>query len=297
MAQGQNPNRLALEAIISVALTTSPKTRTPMQPRAIGSVSVSCKLRDGLTVLERLHQKGSMKVLFPRVSGPQDHTLTGIMLNTAGGVTGGDRFDISTSVAPGCHMVVTTQAAERAYRAQPGEVAHLTNRISVDQQARMDWLPQETLLYDRSALCRSLSADLAIDARLLMVEPVIFGRAEMGERLTHIEFRDRVEVRREGRIVFADRTLLTGDATTRMLGTATGAGCGAMASVLLAAPDAERFLDPARALMPSTGGVSLIRDGVLFARLLAVDGFTLRQTLVPLIELLGAAPIPRTWMI
>jgi len=235
-----------------------------------------------------------MKLLFPQT---RDTALTGIVLNTAGGITGGDRFEISAQVAPDCHMVLSTQAAERAYRAQPGEVAQLRNRLSVGAGGRMDWLPQETLIYDGSALRRSLKVDLAADARLLMAEPVIFGRTEMGEVLNRISFHDHVDIRRDGQILFADRTLLHGDAATRLDNRATGAGCGAMASVLLVASDAERFLDPARALMPSTGGVSLIRDGVLFARLMAVDGFTLRQTLVPLIELLGAATIPKTWMI
>jgi urease accessory protein len=194
-------------------------------------------------------------------------------------------------------MVMTTQAAERAYRAQPGETGQLNNRLSVGPQARLDWLPQETLLYDHAALHRSLTIDLADDARLLAVEPVIFGRAEMGETVRHLDFRDRIDLRRAGQMLFADRTRVKGNAAAQMRGSAIGAGCGAMASVLLAAPDAERFLPPARAMMPVTGGVSLIRDGLLFARLLAVDGFTLRKTLVPLIELLGTAPLPRTWMI
>lgn len=235
-----------------------------------------------------------MKLLFPRT--PQN-SLTGVTLNTAGGITGGDRFDVAAKVGAGCHMVLTTQAAERAYRAQPGEIGRLTNRVTVGAQARLDWLPQETLLYDHAALHRSLEIDLAPDARLLAVEPVIFGRAEMGEVVQHLDFRDRIDLRRAGQVLFADRTLMHGDAATQMRHAATGAGCGAMASVLLAADDAERFLTPARALMPATGGVSLIRDGLLFARLLAVDGFILRKTLVPLIELLGTAPMPRTWMI
>lgn len=265
-----------------------------MQPRAVGAASVSCKLRDGQTVLRRLRQQGSMKLLFPRTA---QNSLTGVTLNTAGGITGGDRFDLTVDVGVGCHMVVTTQAAERAYRAQPHEVGRLRNHLSVGPQARLDWLPQETLLYDHSALHRALDIDLTADSRLLAVEPVIFGRAKMGEVLTHLNFRDQITLRRAGQVIFADRTLLHGDAGTQMRQTAIGAGCGAMASVLLAADDAERFLAPARALMPATGGVSLIRDGLLFARLLAPDGFILRKTLVPLIELLGTAPMPRTWMI
>lgn len=255
---------------------------------------VSCKLRDGTTVLDKLHQRGSLKLLFPRTPGT---ALTGIMLNTAGGLTGGDHFEFNATAGPGCHMILTTQAAERAYRAQPNETARLRTRLTVGPQARLDWLPQETLLYDHASLNRALDIDLAADARLLMVEPVVFGRVAMGEVLTHIDFYDRIDLRRDGQLLFADRTRLTGAAHAQLAGAAIGAGCGAMASILLVAADADRFLTPARALMPETGGVSLIRDGVLFARILAADGFALRQTLVPLIELLGATPVPRTWMI
>ena len=235
-----------------------------------------------------------MKLLFPHATSD---ALNGVMLNTAGGITGGDRFGVSAHVAPGGHIVLTTQAAERAYRAQPGEVAQVTNQLSVGNKARLDWLPQETLIYDRSALRRSLTIDLAPEATVLAVEPVVFGRTEMGEVLNRIAFDDRIDVRRDGQLLFADRTRLNGNAASQLQRAAIGGGCGAMASVLLIADDAERYLAPARAQMPATGGVSLIRDGVLFARLLAVDGYTLRQTLVPLIELLGTNAIPRTWMI
>lgn len=245
-------------------------------------------------MLDRLRQQGSSKILFP---GMPSAALTGIMLNTAGGITGGDEFEMSARASADCHMILTTQAAERAYRAQPGQRAQVTNRLWVDAGARMDWLPQETLIYDRSALRRSLDVDVAGDATLLAVEPVVFGRREMGEVLNDVTFHDRIDVRRDNQPVFADRTRLDGNAAQILGNAALGSACGAMASVLLVCTHAERFLAPARSLMPPTGGVSLIRDGVLFARILAQDGYALRQSLVPLIELLGAGPVPRTWIL
>lgn len=243
-----------------------------------------------------------MKLLFPRPNGT---AMTGVLLNTAGGITGGDRFDVTASAASGCHLILTTQAAERAYRAQPDETGAIASRLIIAGDGRIDWLPQETLLYEQSDLRRELRIDMAPDSIFLMVEPLIFGRAEMGEVLTQIAFRDQIDLYRDGKLAFADRTILNGDVVATLSGTATGAGCGAMANVMLAAPNAQQHLDAARALMPdtgpttgpTTGGVSLISDGVLFARVLATDGFALRKTLVPLIELLSAAPLPRTWMI
>ncbi|MEO9781545.1 MAG: urease accessory protein UreD [Sedimentitalea sp.] len=242
-----------------------------------------------------LHQKGSLKLLFPRGYGRTDKT--GVILNTAGGVTGGDRFDLDAHVESGAQLVLTTQAAERAYRAQPGEIGHIKNHIKIEAGGRCDWLPQETILYDGAALIRRLTVEIAADAHALLVEPVIFGRAAMGERVRNLRFCDRIDVIRDGETLFSDRTTLNGDAEAILKGTATGGGCGAMASIVLATPDADRYLTSARDLLPETGGISLIRDGLLYARLLASDGFTLRRSLIPLLRHLGVSDLPRTWIL
>jgi len=195
------------------------------------------------------------------------------------------------------HLTVTTQAAERAYRAQPGEIGRVRNRLVVEPGAALDWLPQETILFDGAALDRRLSADLQGDARLLLVEPVVFGRHAMGEVLRSGRFADRIDIRRDGALVFADRTALSGDIAAHLERPAVAGGAGAMATVLLACPEADRRLDAARETLPATGGASLIREGLLFARLLAPDGFTLRKHLLPLIASLSITPLPRTWTI
>lgn len=291
---GRTPPPLQEAQITIPARMADLDRSTTAQPRAIGAVTVTAKPRDGLTVLDTLHQQGSLKLLFPQ---SRDGALTGVILNTAGGITGGDRFQVTAHAGDGCDLTLTTQAAERAYRAQPEETGKVQTRLSAAPGARLDWLPQETILYDGSALQRSLRIDVHGDARVLVVEPVVLGRAAMGEILHDLAFRDRIDFSRDGELLFSDRSTLSGSAVVQLSGPATGGGCGAMVAVLFAAPDAERFLAPARALLPRTGGVSMIRDGVLFARLLAPDGFLLRQALLPLINLLRPAPLPRTWML
>ena len=268
---------------------------TPVrQPRAVGRLRVAAKRRDGRSVLSELYQQGASKALLPRTAGP---ALTAVTLNTAGGMTGGDSFRIAGRAESGAHLVMTTQAAERVYRAQPGEVAALDVTLEVGANARLDWLPQETILFDRCALSRRLSAELDASASFLMVEPLIFGRSAMGETLTEGLFRERVEVRRGGALVFADATLLRGDIQAQLDETAIAGGARAMAALLFVSDSAEAHLAPLRALLPATGGASLIRPGVLFARVLAPDGYTLRQSLLPAIERLSGAPLPRTWML
>ncbi len=269
--------------------------QTPQaQPRARGAVFVSAKRRGAASVLDGLRQSGSLKVLFPRATGP---ALQAVLVNTAGGVTGGDRFRLNAVAGPGTELTLTTQACERAYRAQGAETGELHNHLAAGPGARINWLPQETLLFQGSALRRTLRVDLAGDARLLMAEPLVFGRAAMGERLTRARFHDRIEIRRDGALLYLDSLRLDGDVAAQMDRPALGAGAGAMATLIFAAPEAEAHLAPQRAMLPATAGASLVRDGVLAVRALAPDSFALRQVLIPILARLSGATLPRPWMI
>jgi len=239
--------------------------------------------------LSQLRQSGSAKVLLPGEAGVG---LTAILLNTAGGITGGDRFAYRGIAEKGSALTVATQAAERAYRAQAGETGMLNVMLNAHRGARIDWLPQETILFDGARLNRRLDIDLDISARFLGVEAVILGRPAMGERLTDFTFTDQWRVRQNGHLIYADALRLGPDA---LHGPATLNGAGAFASVLLIASDADTYLAPIRALLGPKGGASLIRPGILAIRLLASDGFTLRQKLIPALEALRATPLPKVW--
>ena len=218
-----------------------------------------------------------------------------VLLNTAGGLTGGDRMALRLQADAGAHVVTSTQAAERAYRAMPDSWAKVDLTLQLGSGARIDWLPQETILFEGAALTRQLHADLAADSRLLLVEPVILGRPAMGEILHAAALRDRWEVRRDGALVFADALRLEGDVTEIMARSGVAGAAGAFASILYAAPDAGQHVAPLRALLPQSGGASLIREGILFARMLARDGFELRRSLTPVIEYLSGARLPKVW--
>jgi urease accessory protein len=256
-------------------------------------VEVAVKAAEGRSRLARLRHQGSAKGLLPRVPGhPQ-----AVIVNTAGGVTGGDRFDWVAEAGAGARLAVTTQAAERVYRAQPGEVASVTARLSAGPGAALSWLPQETILYDRGAVERRLAVDLAADARVLLVEPLVLGRLAMGERVERAHFVDRWTVRRAGRLIFADALRLSGPVAEIAARPAVFGPHRAAASLLLAAPDAEDRLEAARAALPfdedAEAGASAW-DGMLAARVLARDGARLRATLLALLAALGE-PVPAVW--
>jgi urease accessory protein len=240
-------------------------------------------------VLDRLHVSGSLKALFPRAPAPQ-----AILVNTAGGLTGGDRMEIAATAGAGSRLVLTTQSAERVYRAAEG-CARVRATLSVAAGAALEWLPQETILFDGGALDRALRADLAPDARLLVAEAVVFGRLAMGERVRRADLRDRIEVWRAGRPLWSDALRLDGAVARRLERPALAGGGAAMASLLYVAPDAAARLGPVRGLLPATGGASLPAPDVLALRIVAADGFQLRAHLVPVLERLCRDGLPRSW--
>lgn len=262
----------------------------PAVPRAIGTAQIAVKARGGRSVIDTFRTSGSMKVLWPRSAT----RLDGIVINTAGGVTGGDRMDLRASVGAGAHLGLTTQAAERAYRADSG-TARVTTEVTVGEGGALSWLPQELILFDGSALDRRLRVDLAADSRMLLVEPVVLGRVAMREQLGAVTFQDRIAVNRGRAPLYRDAIRLAGDVQAQMARRALGRGAGAMALVLYVAPDAEAHLAPVRGLLPATGGATLLQPDVLALRLLAADSFELRRSLLPVLDRLSGDTLPASW--
>ena len=237
---------------------------------------------------------GSAKLLFPRPQGP---ALDAVFLNSAGGVTGGDAFSLAAGLAPGAALRMTTQAAERIYRAVPGQVGRVETRLTLGCGSDMLWLPQETILFDGAALDRTLTVEMREGARLLACETLVFGRMAMGETVHDLHLRDRIEIRHEGRLVLADRLRLDGDAQAQLDRAGVAGGARALSSIVLAAPGAAGCLDAIRAWLPDTAGASAITEDIVLVRVLAPDSFTLRKTLVPLLRDLARSELPRPWML
>lgn len=221
--------------------------------------------------------------------------MEAVILNSAGGITGGDSFDIEARAGTGSRLTLTTQAAERAYRAQPGEVGRVATRLRVENSARLDWLPQELILYQGGNLERRLDIALSGDAQLLMVEPVIFGRRAMGEHLSDARLSDRIRITRDGAPLYLDGAVLEGDLTRKLALPAIGNNAGAMASVVYVAPDATTHLAPIRSTLPESCGVSLLAEDTLVLRCLATDGFLLRRALLPVLDRLTDNTLPICW--
>ena len=239
-----------------------------------------------------LRQQGCLKAVFPK---SKSAALDAVFLNTSGGLTGGDNVSLGIGVGDNAAVTVTSQAAERAYRSLPGQQARMNVDIQVKNEGKLAWLPQETIIFDGANLHRSLTLDLEPTSQALVVEPVVFGRTAMGEAVCAAAFSDSWRVRRGGSLVYADATRINGNVAGQLANTAVAGGAIAMAAVLYVGRDAAAKLSVIKPALPETAGAGLVEDGVLFLRLLAQDGYELRRGLIPLVEVLHAAPMPRVW--
>jgi urease accessory protein len=262
-------------------------------PRSFGALDLEFVARAGRTHALRTYQQGVLRVRFPHV--PRDTPPEAVLINTAGGLTGGDSVTMTVTLRAQAQATITSQAHEKIYRASQGAAA-IAARIAIENGASLEWLPQPTILFDRAGLARRTEVSLAGDARLLAVEAVIFGRTAMAEAVRQGALDDDWRIRRDGRLIHADRFALDGDIAAGLAGPAVLGGGAAMATLRLVAPDAEARLEEARALLGDDGGASAW-NGLLLARIVARDGRHLGAVLARLLTGLRGRPLPPIWTI
>ncbi|MDA9425293.1 MULTISPECIES: urease accessory protein UreD [Bradyrhizobium] len=260
--------------------------------RARGAVRFDVHVRDGVTRRGTLHESGSLRVRFP---SPEGEGLSGVFVNTAGGVAGGDRFDIEIAAAAAARLTLTTAAAEKVYRA-PGQAAELNIALKVDAGAHLAWLPQETILFDRARVHRRFDIALDENASLLLCEIVVFGRTAMGERMEQGEFIDRWRLSRGGKLVFAETVRLDGNIGAKLRRSAVAKG-GAAIGMALIVPGDEALVERIRESSESfTGEVGISAwNGFAMARFCAQDAARLRADMMAVLARSGAA-LPRLWL-
>jgi urease accessory protein len=255
--------------------------------RVASRIALAIGADGGRSRAARVYEDGALRVRFPN----DDH-LQAIVVNTAGGITGGDRIAFDIAVEPGAAFTLTTAAAEKTYRSL-GDDATVDVTLRVAAGGTLHWLPQETILFNGARLSRSIEADLAGDARLLLAEAVIFGRTAMRETVEQGRLLDRWRVRRDGRLVFADTLKLDGAVAAQLARRAVAAGGCAVATVLVA-PACEEEVAAVRA-QSFLGEVGVSSwNGITLARLVARDGAALRHDLKLIVTRLAGA-LPRIW--
>jgi urease accessory protein len=268
----------------------------PVLQRAVGELRLSVKRSGEETTLDNLRQAGCLKARFPRRVVPG--WLDAVMLNTGGGVAGGDRLQVGITLGPGTKATVAAQAAERFYRSLAlDQPSHVRTTLTVGDDAHLEWLPQETILFDRSALDRRLEIELAGSARFLGVETLVFGRTAMGETVRQGHLRDLIRIRRAGALILHDAIRLDGPIAEHLARPAIAGGAGVVATLIHVAPDAEAGLDTVRAVLADAEAGASAWNGMLIARILGPDSAVVRRTVVAVLSVLrDSRPLPRVWL-
>jgi len=252
--------------------------------------------------LRSLYQQAPCRALMP--DRAPDGPFEAVLVNSSGGLVGGDRLEFEIGIAPETAASLASQAAEKVYRSSGADTA-VETRLAAGAGAWLEWLPQETILFDGARLRRKLVATLDPAARLLAVETVLFGRAARGESFTGGLLHDSWAIRIGDRLAWADAIRLDGDiaaARTRPFGFGRAAG---YATLLHAGPQAASFLPVAREIAeaaPAEGGATMV-NGLLLLRFLAEDAAVLRRAVVQAAGALRSAiaglpeTLPRVWQV
>jgi urease accessory protein len=260
--------------------------------RAIGRITLAVRRSAGITQRSLVREEGSLRVRCP---GARAAELEAVIINTAGGMAGGDRFNLDMTVGPGARLMVTTAAAEKVYRTLAPE-ATIDVKLAVETGGSLAWLPQETILFDRARLRRSIDIDLAADARLLLAEAIVFGRSGMGETVDESRLLDRWRVRRNGSLIHAEALRLDGGVAAKLKQPAVANGAVALATVLVV-PGDEEAAAAVRAISEEFRGEVGVSawNGLAVVRFCAADGAALRHDLVEVFTALHGTRLPHLW--
>lgn len=233
---------------------------------------------DGRTRLQTLHQRDPLRVLFPNT--PAGEPLNAVLVNTAGGLVGGDRLSVAVEAGPHTAIQAAAGAAEKVYRSA-GPDCQIDVSLLAGRASWLEWLPQETIVFDGARVRRATVIDAAAGARVLAGEIIVLGRIAMGERVKGGLIRDAWEVRADGRAVWADAFHAEGRIDEITAHPAGLGGAVATATAVYVGADAPDLLVAARALADVPPGVrfgATMVNGVLVCRWLGTEALALRQS-------------------
>jgi urease accessory protein len=252
------------------------------------------------TRIEDVFERSPIRIMFPRT---EHHAVQeAVLINTAGGIAGGDQLECSVAALPGASIAVTSQAAEKVYRAL-SEPARVATRLKAQESAKLAWLPQETIVFNWARLHRTTEIELSGGAELLALEWLVLGRAAHGEVVVGGNITDNWRVKRDGRLVWADSFRITDEIFPHVTRQALLANCKAVATLVYFGPYLEKRLDFLREIIPSLGcncAVTLV-SGLIVVRFAAKESSDLKLALRSFIQQfgseLGSGPflVPKMW--
>ena len=264
--------------------------QTPLQ-RACGAIDLM--IVD--SKLERFYQSGSAKIFMPKTYAK---TIEAVLVNTAGGLTGGDEFEVKIGANGRTHLTISTQTAERVYRALGLKTAKMQVDIKLNGSATLHWLPQETILFDGAGFSRQLNVEIDEDASFLACETMVFGRTAMLETVKQGKVSDQWRISLGGRLIHAEALRLEGQVDQKLANLASAGGNICFSTALCVSRDAELKAKAARAFFKNHSDVETAIsawDGKFVVRSLCGKTARLKKLMAQYIEQFRCMPNPRVW--
>jgi len=247
-----------------------------------------------------LYQKSPIRVLFPRTAGASVEEA--VIVNTSGGIAGGDRLETNVTAIEDASIAITTQAAEKVYRAIT-ESAHILTTLKARDTARLAWLPQETIVFNRARVSRETRVEVTSGAELLALEWLVLGRVAHGEKFSAGTITDLWRIVKDGRLVWADSFRVTDDVVPHLSRRALLADCTGIATLIYFGTELRTRLELLRDLAPSLEChcAATLVGGLLVARFGARASYDLRTALRKVLQQFGNGlaqgpfQVPRMW--
>jgi urease accessory protein len=268
--------------------------------RAEGSGRIVLSGSEEGTRIIDVFQRAPIRIMFPRTAGSAVEEA--VFVNTAGGIAGGDRLETDVTALGNASIAVTSQAAEKVYRALD-ETARITTRLKAYEVAKLAWLPQETILFDRGRLRRETEIELSSTAELLALEWFGLGRVAHGEDMIGGHITDSWRVKKDGRLIWADSFRVTDEIFPHLHRKALLSNCRAIGTLIYFGPALDARLeflrDVARSLECPCAATSVA--GLIIVRFAAKVFYDLRLALQNFLERfsreLGGGPfrVPKMW--
>lgn len=266
-----------MSAVISLSEVRAAR-EVPRLATVRGTGRVAFSGADGTSRLRDLYQHDPVRVMMPMPA--RGDIPCAAFVTTSGGLVGGDELDLAAAATDGAGLQVTAQAAEKVYRST-GADCRVGVALEVAGGSWLEWLPQETIVFEGARLNRRTNATVSSGGRLLAGEILVLGRTAMGETVTSGRVLDAWEIHRDGRLIWADCLHLEDDIAAVTAHPAGLDGARALATAVYAADDAPDHLETARALLgaadPAVRAGATLVNGVLLARFLSADGLALRN--------------------
>jgi len=243
--------------------TTNPSDKDLQ--RAEGSCRIVLSGSESGTRVMDVFQRSPIRVMFPRIGCAA--VKEAVLINTAGGIAGGDRLDYSVTALAGASIALTSQAAEKVYRAL-NVPAQISTKLKAHEGAKVAWLPQETITFNWARLSRRTEIDVASGSEVLVLEWLVLGRAAYGERVVGGHITDNWRVKKDGRLVWADTFRVTDDAFPHVHRKALLSNRRAVATLIYFGPDLDIRLEFLREIASSlecdcaatsVGGLIIVR--------------------------------------